>query len=236
VSVETLLVREVIHATPRTRILRLDVGRSAFAFEAGQAVMAGLHGSPLRKPYSIATAPSEAAGTGIIELLVQVDDTGGPDPHLDLAAPGVALDVEGPFGAFGRALASAGAPLLLIGGGTGIAPLRSILIEALAVNPGRRVSVIYSARSPRELAYRAELEALAAASGVSLHLTVTRDEGEAWRGRRGRIDEALLREALPGSNALCLVCGPPSLVRDTVECLRLVGVAEPAIIVERYDG
>ena len=58
-----LSVHEVVRATPRTRYLRIDIGPTAFAYTAGQAVMVGLHGSPLRKPYSIASAPSETART-----------------------------------------------------------------------------------------------------------------------------------------------------------------------------
>ena len=71
----TLPVRDVRRATPRTRMLRLDTGASGFTYAAGQAVMAGLHGSPLRKPYSIASAPVEAERNGFIELLVQSEES-----------------------------------------------------------------------------------------------------------------------------------------------------------------
>jgi len=234
--ITTLRVRSVVRATPRTRLLRLDLGPSGFGFRAGQAVMAGLQGSPLRKPYSIASAPGEAIRNGCIDLLVQVDDAGGPDPHLELAAPGVGVDVEGPFGRFAMPPIRPGSSLLMVAGGTGIAPLRSMLIDALDHPTPPRIGVVYSARSVDELAYRDELEALAAAGRITLRLTVTREEDEAWSGRRGRIDAALLAEALPSRDAACLVCGPPALVTDIRACLGRLGVPERAIVVERYDS
>ena len=151
--------------------------------------MAGLHGSPLRKPYSIASAPFEAVRDGVIELLIQVEDAGGPDPHLELAELGRAIDVEGPFGNFGLPPAGDGRPLLFVAGGTGIAPLRSMLVEALDRDARAHPSVIYSARAPEELAYREELEALAIDGRLDLFITITRNGPADWSGRRGRIDE-----------------------------------------------
>jgi ferredoxin-NADP reductase len=219
----------MLRATPRTRILRLDVGDSGFTFAAGQAVMAGLEGSPLRKPYSIACAPVEAARTRTIELLVQVDDSGGPDPRLDRATRGARVDVEGPFPNLVLPAGGNETALLLVAGGTGIAPLRSLLVDRLDRTPPPVVSLIYSARTPDELAYRDELERLAAAGRIRLYLTVTRTKHEPWAGRRGRIDMDLLRDALPAPHARCLVCGPPAMVHDARHGLRRLGIADEEI-------
>ncbi len=234
-NLTTLRVREVVRATPRTRVLRLDLDGSDFSFSAGQAVMAGLHGSPLRKPYSIASAPFEAQRDGAIELLIQVEDAGGPDPHLELAEPGRAIDIEGPFGQFGLPPTATDRPLLFVAGGTGIAPLRSMIVEVLHSDPSACPSLLYSARNPDELAYREELEGLAAAGRLNLFVTVTRDSHATWPGRRGRIDEGLLKAALPSLDARCLICGPPALVRDVSEGLTRMGVGPDAILVERYE-
>lgn len=231
--VTTLSVNEVRRATPRTRLLRLGTDASAFNYAAGQAVMAGLHGSPLRKPYSIASAPVESARDGFIELLVQVDDSGGPDPHLELAARGTPLDIEGPFGTFTLPPLERGARLLLVGGGTGIAPLRSMLVQALDTDMAPIAHVIYSARTVDELAYRDELEALGRAGRIGLTLTVTREEST-WSGRRGRIDRALIAQALSGPESWCLVCGPPALVSDVREALAELQVPAERIGVERW--
>jgi glycine betaine catabolism B len=233
VPVTTLHVRDVRRATPRARIIRLDVGQSGFTFSAGQAVMAGLHGSPLKKPYSIASAPIDADRHGYIELLVQVDDSGGPDPHLELATHGTPLDIEGPFGTFTLPALGHGSRVLLVAGGTGIAPLRSMLVQALQTGDAPVVHVIYSARVVDELAYRDELEQLARDARIALTLTVTR-EGEWWTGRRGRITRDLLATALPTPDTWCLVCGPPALVADVRTALAALHVPDDRVSIERY--
>ena len=203
-----------------------------FAFSAGQAVMLGLHGSQLRKPYSIASAPWELSKTGTLQVLAQIEDA-GLDPHLELAQPGTRIDLEGPFGTFGLPPEET-VPLLFVAGGTGIAPLRSMMIERLARPARPPVSLIYSARSPEEFGFRTELDALAATGRITAHFTVTRDDSGLWTGRRGRIDEALLKDALPSLQSLCLICGPSQLVRDTRALLRTLGVADDRILIEKY--
>ncbi|MEO7134300.1 MAG: FAD-dependent oxidoreductase [Vicinamibacterales bacterium] len=229
----TVPVRQITRATPRIRILHLDLRAVEFSFTAGQAVMLGLSGSPLRKPYSIASAPWEVTKSGIMQVLVQVEDSGGLDPHLELASPGTMLDLEGPFGSFGLPV-SVESSLLFVAGGTGIAPLRSMLIEHVSRPTKFPAALIYSARSVDEFAFRPELAALESTGRIASYFTVTRDESSAWQGRRGRIGEALLTEALPSSDSICLVCGPPQLVNDTRLLLMKFGVSESGILTEKY--
>lgn len=196
--------------------------------------MVGLHGSPLRKPYSIASAPWELAKTGVLQLLAQVDDSGSLDPHLELAAPGTLIDLEGPFGSFGLPAEFDELPLLFVAGGTGIAPLRSMLMDRLARPRVTKVALVYSVRSPEEFAFRAELDALSAAGRIESHLTVTRFDDKSWTGKSGRIDERVLASALPSINSCCLICGPPPLVTDASAWLLRLGVAQERILSERF--
>lgn len=195
--------------------------------------MLGLSGSALRKPYSIASAPWEVAKSGILQLLVQVEDSGGPDPHLELASPGTLLDLDGPFGSFGLP-ERVQRPLLFVAGGTGIAPLRSMLMQHVSQPAGAPAALIYSARSADEFAFRPELGALESAGRISAYFTVTREEKRDWQGRRGRISEALLKEALPSTESICLICGPPQLIADTRSRLVQLGVSDSRILVEKY--
>jgi ferredoxin-NADP reductase len=234
VSLITVPVRRIAIATPRTRHIHLDIADRPLAFVAGQAVMVGLHGSPLRKPYSIASAPWEVAKTGVLELLAQVDDSSALDPHLELAAPGALIDLDGPFGAFALPEAAAHKPLFFVAGGTGIAPLRSMLMDRLSRPSVPAMALVYSARSPEEFAYRAELDAMVQAGRLTAFFTVTRADSESWDGRRGRIQEDLLRSALPSLDAQCLVCGPPQLVEGTRVLLRQIGVDDANILTDNY--
>ncbi len=95
-------------------------------------------------------------------------------------------------------------------------------------------ALIYSARSVDEFAFRPELVALELAGRIACHFTVTREESSTWPGRRGRISEALLKDALPSTDATCLVCGPPQLVNDARALLMTMGVGETQILVENY--
>jgi ferredoxin-NADP reductase len=122
---------------------------------------------------------------------------------------------------------------LFVAGGTGIAPLRAMLKQRLSQPRVPAIAVVYSARSPEEFAYRAELDAMAMAGRITLSLTVSRPEG-AWDGRRGRIDEALLREALPSTAACCLICGPPALVSSVSDALVKLGVSAERLLTEKY--
>jgi hypothetical protein len=147
-----LPARDVIRATPRTRIIQLELGDQPLAFQAGQAVVAGLPGSPVRKPYSIACSPGQAARDRVLELLVQVDDSGSPDPHLERVTPGTAVEIDGPFGAFVLDTPPVEPAVLFLAGGTGIAPLRSMLWRLLEQGWAGRVALLYSARADRPAA------------------------------------------------------------------------------------
>jgi ferredoxin-NADP reductase len=96
------------------------------------------------------------------------------------------------------------------------------------------VALVYSARSADEFAFRTEIAALESAGRITSYFTVTRDERTEWPGRRGRISDELLKEALPSTEAICLVCGPPQLVHDTRTRLAQLGVTDAQILVEQY--
>ncbi len=228
----TVRLREVVRATPRTRVLRIALGDASLVFEAGQAVMVGRANSATRSPYSIASAPS-LASTGVLELLVPADGAFG-EIGLDPAdVAGQWLDLEGPLGSFGVPAGARNAPLLLVGGGTGIAPLRSVALDRLEQAHAAPMGLVYSARTPDEFAFGDELAALDQRR-LRLHKTVTRDERTAdGAARSGRIDDALLAAALPDRDAWCLVCGPSGLVETVTARLESLGVPAGRIIVER---
>ena len=224
-----LPARSVERATPRARLLTLALDDESFAFTAGQAVYAGLADGSVRRPYSIASSPIATVETGALQLLVQIDDHSAPDPHLEQVAVGTRVSVEGPFGSFGLPLPVSEPHVLFVAGGTGIAPLRSMLGELLARQPDLRPTLLYSARSVQEFAFREELEAMVDSGRLDLQLTVTRDRESTWSGMRGRFGPAHFRSALKTAETRCLVCGPPGLVTDTIAFLKAAGVAEERI-------
>jgi ferredoxin-NADP reductase len=235
-DVLTLPVRAIVAATPRTRILRLDLRDTPFVFKPGQAALIGLHGQPQRRPYSIASSAEDAVRHTRIEFLLKVDDTGYAGPHLPRFARDARIDLEGPFGSFTLPAPNDAGGFLFIAGGTGISPLRSMLRHLIASGERRPITVLYSARAG-EFAYKPELQYLARRKLIALTLTVTgdmREDAGDWRGERGRISAARLAQALPAPDPLCFICGPPALVEDVPPLLLQIGVKSSRIRTEEW--
>ena len=224
----TLPIREVLEATPRARIVRLDLGDRAFDYDAGQAVLIAPHGDPRRVPYSIASAPEDARRDRMLELLVGADPSESP---CFVPIVGALVDVEGPLGAFTFPALPEVRRFLFIAGGTGIAPLRAMLRHALAASYDS-VGVFYSARTPDDFAYAAELRALAEAGRIELRQTITRSTTADWTGVRGRLTRDTLADLVHDTATLCFVCGPPSLVDEVPRLLEGMGIARTRIRIE----
>jgi ferredoxin-NADP reductase len=231
----TLPIREILIATPRARIVRLELGARPFEYAAGQALLVGNRGQPNRRPYSIAGAPEDTRRDRWLELLVGVDENGTPGEHLTLEG-GADLDVDGPLGTFTFPADPKERRFLFIAGGTGIAPLRAMLRHALAI-PHSEVGMLYSARTPDEFAYEDELRVLASERRIELRQTVTRatDDGM-WTGARGRIGRADLQSLVHNPETLCFICGPPALVAGMSNLLQELGIARSRIRVEEWGS
>jgi ferredoxin-NADP reductase len=235
VPLATFPLLEVAPATPRSRLVTIDVRHNPFHFLPGQAVVVGAHGQTERRPYSIACSPERLFETGRLELLVAVEDDGDIAPHLRSLSPGAQVDVEGPLGTFVFPKDLPQQHLLFIAGGTGISPLRSMIDHALRRSALLDLSVLYSARRSDEFAFIDELRGHAAAGRLELHQTVTREDSSAWSGARGRIGRSHFEPVLHHPAAtLCFVCGPRAMVTESVATLVGLGVPEDAILTEGW--
>lgn len=219
-------------ATPRAVLIGLSLG-APFRFAAGQAVLVGVPGAE-RRPYSIAVGPSEAARTGRLQLLVGLGEEGTPGPHLPGLAPGLVVDIEGPLGTFQYPQVVAEPAVLFVAGGSGIAPLRAMLHEALEASPTPRLRVLHSARSGAEFAFGDELSRLARDGRIQYWRTATREAEAAWQGGRGRISRAELEAVVDTPETLCFVCGPTALVHEVPRMLEDIGVPASRIRVEEW--
>jgi len=228
----TLPIRQVLPATPRARIARLDLNGHAFGYTAGQAVRIANHGFENRQPYSIAASPDDARRDGWLELLVGVDHRGTPGGHLTLDT-GQLVDVEGPFGTFTFPQNPEEERFVFIAGGTGIAPLRAMLRHALAI-PHSGIGLLYSARTADEFAYQEEFRALALSGRLELKQTVTRAARGDWTGGRGRIGLAVLQPLVHDPATLCFICGPAAMVDEMPEVLQEIGIPRARIRIEEW--
>ena len=228
----TLPIREVLPATPRARIARVDLDGRPFDYAPGQAVSIANHGEEKRKPYSLAAAPEDAKRDGWLELLIGVNADGLPGAHLALEE-GQLVDVDGPLGAFVFPPAPVERRFVFIAGGTGIAPLRAMMRRALHL-PHRNIGLFYSVRTPDEFAYEEELRALANAGEIELRQTVTRATDTDWSGPRGRLNRDALEELVHDPETLCFICGPPALVDEMPKILADLGIPPQRIKIEEW--
>jgi NAD(P)H-flavin reductase len=219
-------------ATPTSRVLRLALGNQPFTYRAGQAAWLRVDAEPERTPYSIASSPEETSRKGWLEFLVKTDQSNRFGAHVDELRRGSTVLIHGPMGVFVFPDRPVERRFLFVAGGTGIAPLRSMLRHAIdAKVPGVK-TLLYSARTPVEFAYLKELRALARQGTIGLTLTLT-GIADRWRHSRGRAGTELLAP-LVDEETLCFLCGPPSMITDVPEILRSLGVPQKRIRTEEY--
>lgn len=151
--------------------------------------------------------------------------------------PGDEAEVDGAYGHF---VLDESRPAVLVAGGIGITPLKGMAEYAADKALPQPMVLVYSNRTPEEIAYRGDLDALAKENPrFRVVHTITRpgEAKEPWKGRTGRIDPALLAEAAKGlKDPAYYVCGTPEMVVEAFQMLRGLGVPAQRIVHERFLG
>ena len=225
-----LPVSSVRKATPSANIIRVDLQDTSFPYQPGQAAAIGLAERELRVPYSIASAPIESQRGRYLEFLVRQD----PASRLNDVTRGAKLAVEGPFGTFTLPANPAERTFLFVAGGVGIAPLRSMIQQAVLQEQPGRLRLLYSARSPDDFAYLPELRDLAGGGRLEFSLTATREVTSRWPGERGRITPDRLAPFIDTPETLCFVCGPTTMVDAVPRMLKDLGIDGSRIRIEEW--
>ena len=183
--------------------------------------------------FSISSAPSE----DVIMITTRLRDTAFKRV-LQAMPMGTPVTIEGPFGDF--RLHHADRPAVVLTGGIGITPFRSILFESIHAGGLRYpVIVLYANRRPQDAAFLDELRALAD-QDANLRIVPTMsglETSDAWDGERGRIDASMLRRHLAGlTNAIYYLTGPPGMIQGLRTVLVAAGVDEDDIRTEEFTG
>jgi ferredoxin-NADP reductase len=225
-------VREIVHETPQAATLALAVA-DWNGHRAGQHVDVRLtadDGYRAQRSYSIASAPGDG-----LQITVERLDDGEVSPWMvDEARPGDRFEVRGPFGGWFVWDAAQGGPLLLIGGGSGLVPLMSMLRHRRRAHSRAEARVLVSARDPADVLYADELATL----GAQLVFTYTRRAPAGWTGYTRRVDRAMLAEVGPGPEhgARVYVCGPTGFVESVATDLVALGHDPANIRTERFGA
>ena len=235
----TWRICEVVETRPETqraKSLLLEVPGWE-GHKAGQHVDVRLtaeDGYQAQRSYSIASAPADAR----LEVVVERLDAGEVSPYLtDELRVGDRLELRGPIGGWFTWEAKEGGPLLLVAGGSGIAPLMAMIRHRAAAGSGASCRLLYSSRSREEAIYADELDRLAEEDGaLEVTHTLTRSHPPGWTGYSRRIDREMLEAVAPSPEArpLAFVCGPTPLVETVATALVELGHDPARVKTERF--
>jgi ferredoxin-NADP reductase len=210
-----------------------------FAFDPGQWVnlVLPLPAGEIKRAYSIASPP--APDDRRFEIAVTRVAGGAGSEYLHDLSEGATVRAIGPHGLFTRR-PDDGAPSIFVGTGTGVTPLRSMLLAALARGAHEPLWLLFGARHEEDMIYRRELLDLVAKHPNARYEVTLSRPGVAWEGRSGYVQAhlaelcAALRGAAPGAHAY--VCGLDRMVSAVRELLRTeLGFDRKHVHTERYD-
>jgi ferredoxin-NADP reductase len=224
-------VREVVRETPSASTLVLEV-QGWPGHRAGQHVDIRLtadDGYRAQRSYSLASAPEDGVPSVTVERL----DDGEVSPYLvDDAQVGDELEIRGPVGGWFVWETSQGGPLWLIGGGSGVVPLRSMLRHRELSGSDAAARLLLSAKTAEDVIYRAELDAF------DVTYTYTRAAPADWTGYARRVDRAMLAETgfPPAEHPRIFVCGPTGFVEGVAAELIALGHDPARVKTERFGA
>ncbi|MBL8742780.1 MAG: FAD-dependent oxidoreductase [Myxococcales bacterium] len=226
--------------SPSVRELTLEREGESFDFDPGQwvNVFVDIGGSELKRSYSIASPPN---GSGRFDLAVTRVTDGPMSEQLHRMQIGETVRAVGPSGLFTRA-ADDPRPALFVGTGTGITPLRSMIMAAVAAGSRAPFSVLLGFRNEADILYADDLAAWRAL-GADVSVTLSKPHA-GWQGLTGYVQEHLAEklsalggpDGPSGNETHIYVCGLEKMVtavRDRAK--NELGVPRKQIHQERFD-
>lgn len=213
--------------------LRLD-DPAGFAFTAGQYVEVAVPGvADAWRSFSMANPPGESDR---VDLIVKVIPGGAFSAVLDTGVTcGDQMRLRGPFGQFGVRLSHR--PMIMVAGGSGMAPILGILRDLVAARNRREVIFFYGARSRRDLFLVHELAGLAGLHDWFKFVPALSEPHAAdgdWDGDTGLVTEVLARR-LPSTRGMeAYLCGPPPMIDAAIDVLKSTGCKERHIYFDRF--
>ena len=195
-----------------------------FSFQPGQFNMLYAHG--------LGEIPVSISGDSESGMLTHTTRAvGAVTSGLQKLRVGEVIGVRGPFGSPWPIKKAFGKDLLIIAGGIGLAPLRSIIYYALNHrHKFNRVKLVYGARTPLEIIYRSELEHFIESRDIDVSIIVDKVCGY-WSGQVGVVTNLIPQLEFDHKNALALICGPEVMMHFSRLTLNKVGVTDSQIYV-----
>jgi ferredoxin-NADP reductase len=179
-------------------------------------------GYTAQRSYSIASSPLDKSQ---VELTIDRLDDGEVSPYFhDVVEEGDQVELRGPFASY--FVWRGEAPVLLLGGGSGVVPLMCMLRHRRLTMPKLEMRLVYSVRTPEELIYADEL-------GEDAVVTYTRTAPEGWGGHTGRLDSELVAAAGVESGT-AFICGSNGFVEAAASLVLEAGFEAGRVRTERF--
>ena len=237
IAVKTIggVLSAVTKLTHDMRLLEVQIDKP-LKFWAGQFVELGVPSAGVTRSYSMASTLSTPT---TLQFIIRKYPDGAFSSLIDTQlSPGTALTVKGPFGSCFRREGRAG-PMVLVGGGSGMSPLWSILQDHIQSGEQRPIRFFYGARTRQDLFYLEQFAAVAKQLNDFQFIPVLSQAaaGDDWSGETGFVHQALERilgqQALPGEID-AYTCGPPPMIDAVLPVLQRLGLAPEHIHVDRF--
>ncbi len=224
---EVWRIANVRRETSDTFTLQFNTGEHAggFTFAPGQFNMLYAFGCG-EVPISISGDP-----TNPNTLIHTIREVGPVTKAMGALKRGDAIGLRGPYGTHWPVVESAGADIVLVAGGIGLAPLRPALYQVLA---NRRdygqVVVLYGTRTPADILFLKEVEEWRARFDLQVLVTVDRSDQD-WLGTVGVVTRLIPQAQFEAGSAVAMVCGPEVMMRFTVNELIDRGMGKDQIYI-----
>lgn len=201
-------------ASIKTFVLR---PKAPFSFRTGQFIeltVPGLGGAPF----------TPSSDPGVTERMdVTIMNVGAVTSRLHAISPGASVGIRGPFGQGYPLEKFALKDILIVGGGVGLAPLRSLLFSLFRdIDKYNKVVLCYGARTPKDIVYKDSIPQWAKKEKVTALTTVDMGDPD-WKGNVGMVTNILRDLPIDVNNAVSIVCGPPIMMKFTTFKLSDIG-------------
>jgi sulfhydrogenase subunit gamma (sulfur reductase) len=204
---QVAVIRESREVTARERYIRLEL-EQPLGHHPGQFVMVSVAGVG-EAAISISSPPGDQPQ---LEMVVRL--AGTLTAALHALQPGDQVGIRGPYGSGFELDALAGRPIVVVAGGLGLVPLRSLLIPLVSdADRFPATTLITGARTPAETLFRDELAAWAKAPQVEVIEMVDRDDHQPWSGQVGLVTGPLAGMSLDRQRTIAILCGPPVMYK-----------------------
>lgn len=219
---------EVIQETPNIKTFRVVLNDEQwmkdFRFQPGQVGQLSVFG------VGEATFVINSSPTRPEYLQFSVMRVGEVTSRLHQLQAGDQIGVRAPLGKPFPVESMKGKNIVFIGGGIGMAPLRTLFVYMLDNREDfGDITLLYGARSPADLTYQAELPEWLARKDIGVELTVDNGTPD-WQHKVGLIPNILLEMNPTVENTVAVTCGPPIMIKFTIQALKKLGFADENII------